>query len=234
MVSACREGAPRGPTRSLTLLVADDAHGAGSCEDLRRAGYRCRSYFCRPGSEYNGARPTHLFERCHMLYHQTWSHCAGFCDEMCGCGACSTGPQCGTTRCMATQVCGCDGQTCEQPARIGDGRCDDELQDTGHLFNCDAHQMDGGDCADLYDRACSVDLDCEEEEVCSCENRCAPTGWLGDHICDNALKRRGHNLDCEKFHSRMGTGDLGDCDESRQCGGVPEHSLWGTRATHIC
>ena len=42
---------------------ADDAHGEGSCAELRRAGYRCRSYFCRPSSEYNG-----------------------FCDEMCNCG----------------------------------------------------------------------------------------------------------------------------------------------------
>lgn len=66
---------------STCINTYDDAHGSGSCDELLRSGYRCRAYFCRSDSEYGG-----------------------FCDEMCSCGACGSGPACGSARCMPTQV----------------------------------------------------------------------------------------------------------------------------------
>ena len=142
----------------------DDPHGDGACENLISVGYRCRAYFCREGSDFRG-----------------------FCDQSCECGACGTGPVCGDTRCAEGQICSCDA-VCMSPAAVGNGECDDELQDTGRLLNCAEHQWDGGDCAALYDRPCADYLDCNDGEVCSCEGKCAPGDWLGDGTCDDASK----------------------------------------------
>ena len=192
----------------------DEAHGAGACAELKDAGYRCRAYFCRPGSDYYG-----------------------FCDLECSCNACATGVPCGSTRCVDNQVCSCDDK-CESASRVGNGFCDDELQSTGRLLNCASADFDGGDCADLYDRPCADFTECRDDEVCSCDGKCAPSSWLGDRVCDNASKPRGHNLDCAipGLTDRHGDGDLGDCVASRACG-MLEPPEWGTqncRETEVC
>ncbi len=197
----------------------DVPHGDGACDNLLSVGYRCRAYFCREGSDFRG-----------------------FCDHSCECGACGTGPVCGDTRCSADQICSCD-NVCMSPSAVGNGECDDELQETGRLLNCAENQWDGGDCAALYDRACSDHFDCTDGEVCSCEGKCAPGDWLGDGICDDASKVRGHDLDCIQFQDHPPTiagttrGDMGDCDWTRACGSVPGHAAWGSlacRETEVC
>ena len=155
--------------------------------------------------------------------------------NMCDCGACGNGPVCGVQGyfCQEEEVCSCDGQTCEQASRIGDGTCDDELQDTGHLLNCEQNQFDGGDCAYLYDRDCETAYDCDVSnfEHCSCDKKCAPDVWVGDNICDDAEKRRGHNFDCAEYADDFGKGDGGDCQVDRACGPAVHH-LWGTQNCH--
>ena len=197
----------------------DEPHGDGACANLISVGYRCRAYFCRQGSDFYG-----------------------FCDQECECGACGTGPECGGTRCSAGQICSCD-NVCLSPSAIGNGECDDELQGTGRLLNCAENQWDGGDCTALYDRPCQDHVDCDDGEMCSCEGKCAPGDWLGDRICDDASKPRGHNFDCVQFQDHApviaGTtrGDMGDCDWTRACGLVPENSAWGSlacRETEVC
>lgn len=143
---------------------------------------------------------------------------------------------------MTGQICSCD-QQCVAPRGIGDGVCDDALQATGQLLNCAENQLDGGDCANLYDRACDPALngfDCNPNggEICSCDGKCAPAAWLGDRICDDEQKVRGHDLDCERFQDHLPTipgttrGDFGDCDWTRACGAVPGHPAWGALTCH--
>ena len=80
---------------NICMNTYDEAHGAGACAELKDAGYRCRAYFCRPGSDYYG-----------------------FCDLECSCNACATGVPCGSTRCVDNQVCSCDDK-CESASRVG-------------------------------------------------------------------------------------------------------------------
>ena len=95
-------------------------------------------------------------------------------------------------------------------ALLGDGFCDDctvamaaegyceeqEVRPTPR-FNCSRLAYDGGDC--LRDGA-----GCYGGHALDCRQRCAPTDWLGDGVCDEEFD--GFHLNCSAT-----AWDGGDC-----------------------
>ena len=115
----------------------------------------------------------------------------------------------GERACAGGHEPGCDGG-CVPSALLGDGFCDDctvamategyceeqEVRPTPR-FNCSRLAYDGGDC--LRDGA-----GCYGGHALDCRQRCAPTDWLGDGVCDDEFD--GFHLNCSAT-----AWDGGDC-----------------------
>jgi len=82
----------------------------------------------------------------------------------------------------------------EDPSRVGDGWCDDDLP----LFYTDRCNWDGGDCDAIYNK------------YPNCPQYGYPLTWLGDCICDTEL----NNADCGFDDGDCLTPPSPNCEES--------------------
>jgi hypothetical protein len=105
-------------------------------------------------------------------------------------------------------VLACDGETCADPATLGDETCDT-------FFECGAFSYDSGDCDEPdIGGSCDTAVDyagAPVDGVIDCSGDCVTAStaeeWATDSFCDGVDEAFGYHLDCEAFGF-----DAGACD----------------------